>query len=107
MHKTLLDNPTTLELEAFETLQSEFKKPMFLTHFTRDRRLYVELDSSKESGHGAVVYHVRRDYTHEDLTKPPPRATIEPVLFLSRRLTAAERNYWPTELEVSCMVWVI
>ena len=103
----LLDNPTMLELEAFETLQSEFKKPMFLTHFTRDRQLYVELDNSKESSHGAVVYHVWQDYTHEDLTKPPPHTIIKPVLFLSRHLTATECNYWPTELEVSCMVWVI
>ena len=96
-----------LELEAFETLQSEFKKPMFLTHFTRDCWLYVKLDSSKESSHGAVVYHVQWDYMYEDLTKPPPCAMIEPVLFLSRCLTAVECNYWSTELEVSYMVWVI
>ena len=28
-----------------------------------------------------------------------------PVLFLSRQLTTAERNYWPTELETSELVW--
>ena len=96
-----------LELEAFKTLQSEFKKPMFLTYFTRDHQLYIKLNSRKESSHSAVIYHVQQEYTHEDLTKPPPHTMIKPVLFLSRCLTATEHNYWPTELEVSCMVWVI
>ena len=107
MHKILLNNPTTLELEAFETLQLEFKKLMFLTHFTRDCQLYIKLNSSKESSHGAVIYHIWWDYMHEDLTKPPPHIMIKPVLFLSRCLTAAEYNYWLTELEVSYIMWVI
>ena len=103
----MLHNPTTLKLEAFDVLQSEFKKPMFLIHFSRDRQLYVELDSSKESGHGAIVYHMHSKYAHSDTSKQHPRNRIKLIMFLSRRLTQAEKNYWPTELEVSCMVWVI
>ena len=107
VNKTMLHNPTTLELEAFNVLQSEFKKPMFLIHFSQDCQLYIELDSSKESGHGAIVYHMHSNYAHNNTSKPPPRNRIKPIMFLSRRLTQAEKNYWPTELEVSCMVWVI
>ena len=66
---------------------------MFLTHFTRDCWLYVELNSSKESSYGAVVYHIWWDYTHEDLTKPLPCTIIKPILFLSRYLTTVEYNY--------------
>lgn len=84
MNKTLLQEPTTFELQAFETLQSEFTKPMFLVHYSWDCQLYVELDSSKESSHSAIAYHIHQHYKHEDLAKPPPRATIEPILFLSR-----------------------
>ena len=32
---------------------------------------------------------------------------MQPILFLSRLLTLAERNYWPTELEIAGFVWVI
>ncbi len=32
---------------------------------------------------------------------------MQPILFLSRLLTAAEKNYWPTELEIAGFVWVI
>ena len=34
----------------------------------------------------------------------PPRTL---VMFLSRLLTDAERNYWPTELEVAGLVWAV
>jgi hypothetical protein len=28
-------------------------------------------------------------------------------MFLRKMLSVAERNYWPTELEVACLVWTI
>lgn len=33
--------------------------------------------------------------------------TERPVLYLSRELTPAERNYWPPELETGCLVWAL
>ena len=32
---------------------------------------------------------------------------MQPILFLSRLLTAAKKNYWLTELEIAGFVWVI
>ena len=32
---------------------------------------------------------------------------MEPILFLSRLLTSAEKNYWPTELKIAGFVWVL
>lgn len=32
---------------------------------------------------------------------------MQPILFLFRLLTAAKKNYWPTELEIAGFVWVI
>jgi len=32
---------------------------------------------------------------------------MEPILFLSRLLTDAETRYWPTELEIAGIVWVV
>lgn len=39
--------------------------------------------------------------------KWPPRTAIQPIMFLSRFLADAERNYWPTELEIAGFVWVV
>lgn len=36
-----------------------------------------------------------------------PRHKVEPILFLSKLLTPAERNYWPTEMETAGLVWVV
>lgn len=33
--------------------------------------------------------------------------SMQPILFLSKLLTQAEKNYWPTELEIAGFVWVI
>ena len=32
---------------------------------------------------------------------------MQPILFLSRLLTQAKKNYWPKELEIAGFVWVI
>lgn len=32
---------------------------------------------------------------------------IKPILFLSKLLMIAEKNYWPTKLEIAGFVWVI
>ncbi len=37
----------------------------------------------------------------------PPHHAIEPILFLSRLVTSAESRYWPTELELAGIVWVL
>jgi hypothetical protein len=44
---------------------------------------------------------------YSDVTEPPSRTATQPVLFPSRCLTEAEKKYWPTELEVAGLVWVI
>ena len=36
-----------------------------------------------------------------------PRTDVQSILFLSKMLNQVEQNYWPTELEVIGIVWVI
>ncbi|KAL2701046.1 hypothetical protein AAEP93_007865 [Penicillium crustosum] len=55
----------------------------------------------------AMVFHVKLDYAHTNLKVTPPSTVVEPIMFLSRLLTPAEKHYWETELEVSCIVWVV
>jgi hypothetical protein len=105
---TCIDEPTEREIASFETLQSLLSRPTYLVHFSPVRRLYVDLDSSKAFGFGAVVYHVKGDDEASKLLDGyPNRADIEPIMFLSRMLSPAETRYWPTELEVAGLVWVL
>ena len=112
--------PTQAEVEAFQALQSALSKPTFLTHFDPNRVLFVDLDSSKEYGIGAIVYHVkgfqlpeglvtlRKASTGSQVPLPyPARDDVEPILFLSRVINGAESRYWPTELELAGIVWVV
>ena len=99
-----VDKPTVEEVASFRQLQKAFSTPIFLAHFDPNRQLYIDLDASKRWGFAAMMYHVACD--------PPdgisvPRSAVQPILFLSKLLNSAEQNYWPTELEVAGIVWVV
>ena len=46
-----------------------------------------------------MVYHLSCD--------PPTQKSIQPILFLLRVLKPAETRYWPTELEIAGLCWVV
>ena len=98
-----LHDPTHEEVGSFQDLKGAFKEPTFLTHFDRKRKLFADLDSSKSWGFAGMVYHVEGDPADGDF----PRTKVQPIMFLSRCLNGAEKNYWPTELEVAGIVWVV
>jgi hypothetical protein len=60
-----------------------------------DKPFLLYTDGSKEFGFGAALHQVDDD------------GKERPILFLSKKLSSAERNYWPTELEVAAAVWAI
>lgn len=93
--------PAPSELDAFHHLQSIFARPKMLVHFDSTRQLFADIDASKEFGFGVMIYHSK---SHK---LPPIPASVEPILFLSRMLTSAETRYWPTGLEVACLVWMV
>ncbi|KAH4258570.1 hypothetical protein HBI04_146040 [Parastagonospora nodorum] len=114
-------------MTAFQAIQSCLAKNTKLYHHDPARPLYIDIDASKVWGFGAFVYHVKDDPepVMEDVSPPPgfedlengptawlkkvkdfPDGTIQPIMFLSKRLSPAEENYYPTELEMSAVVWV-
>ncbi|KAJ5977319.1 hypothetical protein N7501_000661 [Penicillium viridicatum] len=105
--QAILHEPSQAELESFRLLQAEFDEPKWLAHHDPTRQLYIDTDGSKETGHGATIYHTKPGFTHKDVSKPPPTTEVQPIMFLSRLLTDAEKNYWPTELEVSALCWTL
>ena len=95
--------PSKQEVDAFLDLKQAFAKPTFLVHFDLTRPLFIDLDASKAWGFAAMIYHVKGDVSAEGF----PRTSVQPIMFLSKMLNQAEQNYWPTELEVAGIVWIV
>lgn len=87
-------------------LKEQLLQPVTLVHYNPDRVLWIDLDASKEFGFGSIVFHVAKDQLfakpHDASAEPhsskklhtwPARRTIQPIMFFSRLLTSAERNY--------------
>lgn len=98
--KTKLSTPTPRELASFHGLQAALAQLTTLAHHDPNKTLWIDLDASKEFGFGAVLFHARTDEVLPE-GKWPPRSAICPIIFLSRLLTQAKKNYWPTELEIA------
>ena len=100
---TPFGTPSEKETIAFKSLQEAFAHPSFLHHFDEKHTLFVDLDASKQGGFGAMVYQIDGELKGTY----PSRSQIRPILFLSRLLKDAETRYWPTEMEVGGIVWVL
>ena len=100
--RSMIKEPTGAELAAFRSLQKALSTPSFLRHFDEKATLYVDLDASR-FGFGAMVYQIKGTLTGNY----PKRSQVQPILFLSRLLKDAETRYWPTELEIAGIVWVL
>lgn len=110
--RTYIKDPTEAEFESYKTIQSNFVEPSFLFHLDPKRPVYADVDSSVAYGHGAIIYQVENDPDISTIMKDGKaglflRSSIQPILFLSKLLSSAETRYWPTELEVAGLVWLI
>jgi hypothetical protein len=63
--RTPLDDVTDKERESFKSIQDHVKLRIMLIHQNTELLLYADTDSSKERGHGAMVFHVKYDI-HDD-----------------------------------------
>ena len=86
---------------SFEDVKGALADRPRLYHFEPGRPTYAFLDSSNEYGCGLVVYQLTGDpSTYE-------KARLVPLHFMSRELTDAEKRYWPTDMEMSGLVWAV
>ncbi len=90
-----------LKVRFFQHFQNHFVREKVLTHFDSDRQLWVNLDAFKKINFIDMIYHVKDEkmiFTQLD---------VQFILFLSRTLNSAERNYWLTKLKVANLIWMI
>ena len=104
--KTKLRLPTPQELTSFQSIQEALSQSLTLVHHNPGKILWIDLDAAKEFEFRAIVFHTA---SNEALLEGrwPSTTSVQPILFLSRLFTSAERNYWPTELEIAGFVWVV
>ncbi len=104
--KTKLGPPTPPELVSFLSIQEALNRPSTFVHHNPEKIFWIDLDASKEFDFGDIVFHI---ISSEAISEGrwPFASTIQPVFFLSRLLAPVERNYWPTELEITGFVWVV
>ena len=81
---------------AFSTLKEKLKAVATLAPLDPESPLILYTDASYQ-GYGVALHQVQRDAKGKHRERP--------IAFHSRSLRAAERNYWPTELELGCVVY--
>ncbi len=90
--KTKLGPPTPQELASIQSIQDALSQPSTLVHHDPEKVLWIDLNASKEFGFGAVVFHTTANEAFPE-GRWPSTTSVQPILFLSRLLTLAERNY--------------
>ena len=91
-------------VEAFHDVQQVLAEKPRLYHMRYDRPVHAFLDSSQEYGTGLAVYQ-EEDFDPERTGYR--KTNLVPLHFLSKPLSVAEKNYWPTDLEMSGLVWSV
>lgn len=89
--KAKVEIPTEKELATFDTLQLALSQPTTLIYHNPDKALWIDLDASKKFGFGAVAFHTAEDILYE--AKWPSNTSMQSILFLSRLLIVAKKNY--------------
>ncbi|KAF2971329.1 hypothetical protein GQX73_g2213 [Xylaria multiplex] len=123
-----IDTPTKSEKRSFNAVKAALTKHTILYFFSPNRILCIDFDVSRK-GIGVSVYHIAEETipkisklknssdapkdspdtsnTGTTLTTYPPRTAIQPIAFLSCTLKPAEKEYWPTKMEVLGFVWAL
>ncbi|PFH62963.1 hypothetical protein XA68_10714 [Ophiocordyceps unilateralis] len=81
--------------KAWDTLKDKLVNAVDLAFPDFDRPFELHTDGSKQRGFGAALHQEQAD------------GSMRPVVFLSKTLSPAERNYWATELETAALIWAL
>ena len=95
---------TAKEKESFNLLQKAINRASMLIHFDLDRILWIDLNESKKREFDVVIFHFKKELINDMISL---KTQIESIMFLSRFLFAAERNYWSIELKMTALIWVV
>ena len=113
INKLFVNDFINKEFKTFYQLQNLFLRPMIFYHFDFKLQLFINFDVSKKFGIDRHVYHVFIDlkyFQNKFLNKKNPyskKNEMKLIMFLSHELINAETRYWPTEMKIAALVWII
>ena len=93
-----LPMPSDAQKKSFELVKKIIGSRETMHHPNYDMPFYWYVDASREWGYGIAVYQ------DNPLSEATGHFKQVPVMFLSRELKLAEKNYWPIELEAGALV---
>lgn len=105
--KYRLSSSSQAKKASFDSLQEAFSNLSILVHHNSADELWIDLNASHDFDFDVQMFHVKLDYKSNTFKKWSSKSVVKFILFLSRTLTAAERNYWSTKLEIVDFVWTI
>jgi hypothetical protein len=88
----------------FLLLQKDLIKTTLLMHFDKEKWLWIDLDEFKKFDFEVIVFHVTKEFSKKTWSI---KNDIQLIMFLSRLITIAKRNYWSTELKTTNLTWII
>jgi hypothetical protein len=92
------------EMTSFLLLQENHTKTILLIHFDKNKWLWIDLNEFKEFDFEVIVFHVIKKFSKKTWSI---KNDIQLIMFLSRLLISAEKNYWLIELKTVELIWVI
>lgn len=108
LRKTFAATPE--EKAAFEDLRNALTSSPAVRHYDPTKKVWAFLDASQLYGFGLAVYQ-QSDQAEpgaaEEHPIDPAKADLHPIMFLSKELSGPESRYWPTEMEMSALVWAV
>jgi hypothetical protein len=102
--KTLVKNSSSIEINVYNQLQSNFNRVRWLTHYHRTRQLYANVNASKKEI-DVMIYHLKKETNI--FRNSSSKKDVESILFLSKILFKAEFRYWLTELKMIKLIWTM
>ena len=87
------------KLQFFKNLKKTFRFLAFLTHYDRKRKLFVDLNSSKNWDFVDMIYHVKEN-SNDDFS----RIKFQSIMFFNRCFNETKKNYWFIELKIAEIV---
>ena len=77
-----------LKLKSFKTLQKHFCKLFFLIYFNLKRKLYTDLNASKQYKFKIIIYYIKNKPENNIL-----KNIIKLIIFFNKKLNNTEKNY--------------
>jgi hypothetical protein len=102
--KTLVKNSSSIEINVYNQLQSDFNRARWLTHYHRTRQLYANVNASKKEI-DVMIYHLKKETNI--FKNSSSKRDVESILFLSKILFKAEFRYWSTKLKMIELIWTM